>query len=95
MEIFMDMLKVVVDFIFGAGLFVNALLFIPQIIKLYKTKDSKDLSKITFVGFCLTQASAIVYGYFHQDKILMIGYAFSLIMCGTVTLLSFMYSKGR
>jgi uncharacterized protein with PQ loop repeat len=40
------MLKVIVDFIFGVGLFVNALLFIPQVIKLYKTKDSKDLSKI-------------------------------------------------
>ena len=91
----MDTLKVIVDFIFGVGLFVNALLFIPQAMKLYRTKDSRDLSKVTFVGFCIIQLSAIFYGYFHQDSVLMIGYIFSLIMCGLVTILSFKYSKGR
>jgi uncharacterized protein with PQ loop repeat len=90
----MNTIEMIVDFLFGAGLFINALLFIPQILKLYHTKNSKDISKITFVGFCLIQFSAITYGYFHQDRILMIGYIFSLLMCGTVTFLSFKYCKG-
>lgn len=88
----MNTLVVIVDFIFGAGLFMNALLFVPQIIKLYRTKNSKDVSKITFVGFCLMQASAIAYGYFHDDPVLLFGYVLSLVTCGITTVLIFKYS---
>jgi MtN3 and saliva related transmembrane protein len=91
----MNLIEPVVDFVFGLGLFINALLFIPQVIKLYRTKDAGDLSKITFVGFCLTQIAAICYGYLHSDWILMIGYCLSLMTCGLVTILIFKYSKNK
>ena len=80
-----------IDIIFGAGLFINAALFIPQAIRIVKYKNTKGLSLITFVGFCLTQLAAVVYGFFHQDYILMIGYVLALITCGTVTVLIFKY----
>ncbi|MSP53411.1 MAG: hypothetical protein EXR81_04060 [Gammaproteobacteria bacterium] len=48
----MDILQIVVSFIFGANLFVNAALFVPQAFRLYRSKNSQGLSKITFVGFC-------------------------------------------
>lgn len=89
----MQALRLIIDFIFGFGLFINAMLFIPQAIKLYKSKDSKELSKITFAGFCLIQIAAILYGAIHHDKLLLFGYALSLITCGTVTILSFKYSR--
>jgi len=82
-----------IDVIFSIALFINAFLFIPQAIKLYQTKDAKDLSKITFVGFCLTQLSAIAYGFLHRDYILTIGYLLALATCGTVTFLIFKYKS--
>jgi MtN3 and saliva related transmembrane protein len=87
------MIEIFVDFFFGMSLFVNALLFIPQMIKLRKLRNSKDFSKITFVGFCMMQALAICYGLIHHDRILMFGYGCSLMTCGYVTFLIFSYSK--
>ena len=80
-----------IDFIFGAGLFINALLFIPQGIKIYKKKDSSELSLATFLGFWITQISAIIYGALHKDYILMIGYIFAASTCGLVTMLIIKY----
>jgi len=87
----METLKVIVDFIFGAGLFINALLFIPQAIKLYRTKDGSELSKITFFGFCFIQLAAIFYGVFHQDWLIVFGYGLSLVTCGWTTILMIIY----
>lgn len=85
------MFKDFIFFVFGAGLFINSLLFIPQIIKVLREKAAHEFSRITFVGFCLTQLSAIVYGAYQNDKILMIGYALALITCGALTILIFKY----
>lgn len=87
----MEWFKNFIDIIFGAGLIINAFLFIPQAIRIYRLKDAKDLSLITFIGFCLIQTSAIAYGFFHKDYILMYGYAFSLFTCGIVTYLGIYY----
>ncbi len=88
----MQLVEHIIGFLFGLGLFVNAFLFIPQGIKLYRTKDAKDLSKITFVGFCIIQILAILYGLIHNDWVLVIGYGASIVTCGTVTLMSFAYT---
>ena len=88
MQIFREMITA----LFGFGLFVNALLFIPQIMKLHKTKNAQDVSKITFVGFCFMQISAILYGAIHHDMILMAGYGLSLLTCLIATVLIFRYS---
>lgn len=81
----------IVDFFFGLGLFINAMLFVPQGIRLFKEKQSKDLSLITFVGFCITQLLAIIYGWLHKDYILMVGYLLALTTCGAVTILIAIY----
>lgn len=81
--------------IFSFGLFINAMLFIPQAIKLIKIKNPYGLSLITFIGFCLTQLSAIMYGIIKHDYVLAIGYGLSLITCGTVTFLLLLYRKNK
>ena len=81
----------IINTLFGIGLFVNALLFLPQAFRLLKVKNSADISLITFFGFCITQFLAIVYGYLHNDLILMIGYIFSLLTCAYVTGLAVFY----
>ncbi len=81
-----------INFFFGVSLFFNAMLFVPQIIKLIRMKDARDFSKITFVGFCLMQLCAILYGVVHHDFVLVVGYSLSLLTCGTVTILIFKFS---
>ncbi len=74
-----------IDIVFASGLFINAMLFIPQAIRIYKEKTAASLSLTTFMGFCLTQLAAILYGYIHHDYILMFGFSLALITCGAVT----------
>tara|TARA_B100001964_G_C13994339_1_gene492029 strand:- start:60 stop:359 length:300 start_codon:yes stop_codon:yes gene_type:complete len=76
-----------IDFVFAIGLFINAALFVPQAYRLLKLKDSSELSLVTFVGFLLTQLSAIFYGIIHTDYILVVGYVLAFISCGWVTIL--------
>lgn len=84
-------LSKVIALLFGLGLFINALLFIPQIIRLYKSKNSTGVSLITFGGFTFLQLLAIFHGYFQNDYTLMIGYLFSVLTCGTVFILILFY----
>jgi len=76
-----------VDILFGIGMFINALLFIPQAVKVIKNKNANELSLVTFLGFNLIMLSAICYGLIHKDLELVIGYTLSFITCGIVTVL--------
>lgn len=88
-------LKDLVEFIFGFGLFLNAGLFIPQIISLYKAKSSKGISLLMFLGFNFIQLSTILHAYYQSDYLLMIGYILSLLSCGMVTSLIIVYRKNN
>jgi MtN3 and saliva related transmembrane protein len=85
------MLVQAIEVLFSLGLFVNAALFVPQIVKLYHTKNTEGLSLITFVGFNLIQLLAILHGVIHHDPVLITGFCLSLFSCGTVTLLLIWY----
>lgn len=81
----------IVTFLFSSGLFINAMLFVPQAWKLLSSKSAQGISLLTFIGFCLTQVAAISYGLLKNDPVLIFGYLLSLITCGTVTILIVMY----
>ena len=85
------MITTIIEAIFGAALFINALLFIPQIIKIIREKSSQGVSLITFVGFLLIQLSAVLYGLVKQDMVLVLGYLISIVTCGTVVILALIY----
>ncbi len=91
----MAWIQELVSWLFGVSLFVNAMLFIPQIIRLLRQKNSKDVSLMTFAGFCVMQAIAMLYGYFKSDFILLWGYFISLLACGYVTILICFYRLRR
>jgi MtN3 and saliva related transmembrane protein len=86
-------LEKLIILLFGFSLFANAMLFVPQAVKIIRKKSSKGLSFITFGGFCLFQLVAISYGWIRNDNIILIGYLFSLITCGAVTLLMVLYRE--
>lgn len=86
-------MKEIVTFFFGLGFVFNASLFIPQAMRIIRTKSAKDISLITFAGFNLIQLDSALYGYYQNDLILMYGNLISFIACGTVTLLAIYYRK--
>ena len=83
----------VVEFIFASALFINALLFIPQITLLIRKKSSKEVSLITFLGFFLIQLAIVLHGWMHKDYLLTFGYLFSMLICGMVVVLILYYQK--
>lgn len=84
-------MKKIISFVFGLGLIVNALLFVPQIIAIWNAKSAEGVSIITFGGFNLVQLAGILHGYFQRDRSLMVGMLAALVTCGTVTFLAIIY----
>ena len=89
----MNYLTNIIEFIFSLALFFNALLFIPQALKIFKTKASKNISLLTFSGFLLIQLTTVLYGIIKHDHFLIFGYLFSMITCGLVIVLAFIYKN--
>jgi MtN3 and saliva related transmembrane protein len=89
-------MKKLFDILFGFGLFGNALLFVPQVIALWRKKSSEGSSLLTFAGFNLLQIIAIIHGIYWHDISLILGMIASLITCGAVTTLTLYYrSKNK
>jgi MtN3 and saliva related transmembrane protein len=81
--------------IFGLGLGCNALLFVPQVLTVWRKKSDEGISLITFGGFSLLQVVGIVHGLYQQDLSLILGMAASLLTCGSVTMLTIRYRVRR
>jgi len=88
-------MKQIVAIVFGLGLGGNALLFVPQIIAVWRKKTDEGISLVTFGGFSVLQTIGIVHGYFQHDFSLILGMAASLLTCGTVTALTIFYRVRR
>jgi MtN3 and saliva related transmembrane protein len=80
---------------FGLGLLCNALLFVPQVLALWRKKNSDGVSLLTFGGFSVLQGIGIVHGVYQHDRSLILGMTASLITCGAVTSLTLFYRLGR
>lgn len=88
-----EVIKIYTDIFFMMGAFLNAALFVPQILLLYKSKNSKTVSLQMFLGFNIIQFSTALHGYMSEDYILMWGYTLSFITCGLVTVLILVYRR--
>nr|QCC21373.1 putative sensor histidine kinase [Candidatus Endohaliclona renieramycinifaciens] len=91
----METAKVIVEIIFSLALFINALLFIPQMITIIKKKSAEGVSLLTFLGFLVIQFSVILHGIINQDYMLAIGYFLSFLTCGLVVFLLILYQKNN
>lgn len=88
----MDALILFLDYGFAIALFVNAMLFLPQIIRLWQKKDSQDISLLTFLGFNVINLMSLIHGIIKHDPYMIVGYSISFVM-NTVT--SFLIVKYR
>jgi MtN3 and saliva related transmembrane protein len=88
-------MKEAVAVIFGLGLLCNALLFVPQVVAVWRKKTDEGISLITFGGFSVLQMIGIVHGLYQRDLSLTLGMAASLLSCGTVTFFTLFYRLRR
>jgi MtN3 and saliva related transmembrane protein len=88
-------MKEIVAVIFGLGLGCNALLFVPQILAVWRKKTDEGISLVTFGGFSILQVVGIVHGLYQHDLSLILGMAASLLTCGSVTFLTIYYRLRR
>ncbi len=84
-------MKELIAYLFGLGLLVNAAIFVPQAIKIFKAKSAQGLSVLTFAGFNILQLIGILHGYFQNDMSILIGMAASFLCCGAVTVGAMIY----
>lgn len=75
----------IVELGFSISLLANALLFIPQVHIIYKTKSVNDVSLVTFLGFNIIQLFTMLHGFITHDYILAAGYFLSILTCGSVS----------
>jgi MtN3 and saliva related transmembrane protein len=88
-------MKEIVAVLFGLGLGCNALLFVPQVLAVWRKKSDEGISLITFGGFSVLQVVGIVHGLYQHDLSLILGMAASLLTCGSVTALTIIYRIRR
>ena len=86
-------MREIVAYVFGFGMILNAGLFLPQVIHLWRSRNAQGISLLSFAGFNTLQAIGALHGYFQHDTALMIGMLASLITCGTVTALAAYFSR--
>ena len=84
-------LKDIVAVAFGLGLLGNAALFVPQAVRIVRSKSAKDVSLLTFAGFNLLQAIGIAHGVLQNDMSLLLGMVASFLGCGAVTVSALVY----
>ena len=73
----------------------NELLFVPQVLAVWRKKTDEGISLITFGGFSVLQVIGIVHGIYQRDLSLILGMAASLLTCGSVTALTVFYRLKR
>jgi MtN3 and saliva related transmembrane protein len=88
-------MKDFVALLFGLGLGGNALLFVPQIIAVWRKKSDEGISLLTFGGFSVLQIIGIVHGSYQHDLSLTLGMAASLLTCCMVTMLTIFFRMKR
>jgi len=88
-------MREIVAVIFGLGLVCNALLFVPQVLAVWRKKTDEGISLITFGGFSVLQVIGIIHGLYERDLSLILGMSASLLSCGSVTALTLFYRLRR
>lgn len=87
----MMVLNKTIGLVFNVALFINALLFIPQSIRILKEKTVKGLSFITFFGLLLIHILILFKGLISEDILLISGAISGILTIGCVLMLIMVY----
>ena len=75
---------------FGAAL-LTTLAFLPQAIKVWRTRSTKDISLLTFIAFCVGVVLWLSYGILTQDLPLIAVNSATLALAGTILVFKLRY----
>lgn len=75
---------------FGAAL-LTTLAFLPQAIKVWRTRSTKDISLLTFIAFCVGVVLWLSYGILTQDLPLIAANSATLALAGTILVFKLRY----
>lgn len=67
--------------------------FVPQVIKIWKSKSAQDLSMGMFLTFSTGVFCWLLYGIFQHDLPIIIANIVTLALCLTIIVLKFKFSK--
>ena len=85
--------KLVVDSIYGVSLIWDATVYIPQIVRLYRSKSPEGVSLLMFAGFNVSLGLAILNGFYYHDMVQAYGFIPSFTTCSIVTFLLIRYRR--
>jgi len=80
-----------VEVLFAGALVINMFLYVPQIIVLLKTKNSQNISIVTFIGITFSQLFIVLHSILNKDYLLLVGCLGTLVTCGSATALAIYY----
>jgi len=88
-----NLLAQAILFIFGI---IGIIAYPPQIIQLYKTKESDDVNVLTWLVWALTYVVFAIYVFIYTtDIVLVILYLIELGLCLWIALLAIKYKSKR
>ncbi|KKI99588.1 SemiSWEET transporter [Prochlorothrix hollandica] len=67
--------------------------FVPQLLKIWRSKSAKDISLGMFLIFCLGVFLWLLYGLLTQDIPVIVANFITLILSGTILALKFRYKS--
>ena len=82
------------DFVNAIGLTAGALTtaaFLPQVVKTWKTRSTKDISLGMFLVLCSGIALWLVYGVLREDLPLLLANGVTIFLAGTILVFKLRY----
>lgn len=86
-------MQAIIAWLFGTGLVLNALVFVPQALRIHRERSARGVSILTFAGFNVMQFVGTLHGYLQNDPVLMLGMLASFVTCGSVTVLAWVHRE--
>jgi len=74
-----------------AAAFLTTLAFLPQVIKVWRTRSTKDISLLTFLCFCSGVILWLIYGIIINNLPLIAANGVTLILSGTILIFKLRY----
>lgn len=68
---------------FAAGL-LTTIAFIPQVVKIWRSKSAADVSLVTFIAFAVGVALWLAYGILRQEPPIILWNAVTLVLAGAI-----------
>jgi len=70
---------------------LTTLAFLPQVIKTWRTHQTRDISLIMFLAFCAGIGFWLIYGFMRDDTILIVANAITLSLASIILVLKLKY----